>query len=142
MKTLLIALAAGTVFGFGLCVSEMINPARVIGFLDVAGGWDSTLLMVMIGAITVTAIGFPLVTRRAHPIFAQKFYLPDATDVDAPLVVGSLLFGAGWGLAGFCPGPAIAALASLSPSVLLFVAAMTAGQWLAARFERRGAGPG
>jgi uncharacterized protein len=137
MSIVLSALVAGVIFGFGLCTSEMINPARVIGFLDVLGRWDATLPMVMIGAVAVAGLGFPWITRRRVPMFAEKFYLPDARDIDARLIGGSALFGLGWGLAGLCPGPAIAALASLSPSILLFVAAMIGGQWLASRLERR-----
>jgi uncharacterized membrane protein YedE/YeeE len=136
MSILVAALAAGALFGMGLAVSEMINPARVLGFLDVLGRWDPTLLFVMGGALAVTVVGFAWVSRRGRPLFAERFYWPTRTDIDLPLVAGSVVFGIGWGLAGFCPGPAIAALASLSPPVFTFVGAMVAGQWLAARFER------
>ncbi len=136
MSALLTALITGVVFSLGLCVSEMINPARVIGFLDVLGRWDSTLLWVMVAATAVTGIGFPLVTRRNKPVLAASFVLPENSEIDARLIVGSVIFGVGWGLAGLCPGPAIAALASVSPSVLLFVVAMGAGQWLASMLER------
>lgn len=135
MSTIVVALVSGIVFGLGLCVSEMINPTRVIGFLDVFGRWDATLLLVMAAAVTVAGIGFPLVARRAKPIFADKFVVPEKTDIDLRLITGGVLFGVGWGLAGLCPGPAIAALASMSPPILMFVAAMIGGQWLASRFE-------
>jgi uncharacterized membrane protein YedE/YeeE len=136
MKTSLAALLAGTLFGAGLTLSEMINPARVIGFLDVAGDWDMTLLLVMCGAVTVAFAGFSWVLKQPRPVLADKFSLPTKVQIDKPLLIGSALFGAGWGLAGFCPGPAIAALVTLSPSVIIFVLAMIAGQWLAARLEK------
>ncbi len=135
MSTIVVALVSGIIFGLGLCVSEMINPTRVIGFLNVFGRWDATLLLVMAAAVTVAGIGFPLVARRAKPILADKFVVPEKTDIDLRLITGSVLFGVGWGLAGLCPGPAIAALASMSPPILMFVAAMIGGQWLASRFE-------
>jgi len=135
MKVGLAALACGALFGLGLCVSEMVNPARVVGFLDVLGDWDVTLAFVMGGALAATTVAFPLVMRRARPLLVDRFYLPSATKIDRPLITGSVLFGIGWGLAGLCPGPAIAGLASLSPAVAVFVAAMVAGQWLVARFE-------
>lgn len=137
MKTLLTALLAGTIFGFGLSVSEMINPWRVTGFLDVAGAWDATLLLVMCGAVAVALAGFSIVLKRPRPLFADKFSLPARTRIDTPLLLGSAIFGIGWGLAGFCPGPAITALATLSPSVLFFVLAMIAGQWLAWLLEKK-----
>jgi uncharacterized membrane protein YedE/YeeE len=113
----------------------MINPARVIGFLDVAGRWDPTLLLVMAGALAVTMPIFPVILRRSKPLLAAQFNLPIKTQVDPPLILGAVIFGAGWGLAGFCPGPALAALASGSRGVILFVIAMLLGQWLASRLE-------
>ncbi|NIO40289.1 MAG: YeeE/YedE family protein [Burkholderiales bacterium] len=136
MKSNLAALISGVIFGLGLCVSEMINPTRVIGFLDLLGSWDATLLFVMLAAVAVTGIGFPLVLKRANPLLAEKFFVPERSDIDFRLIAGSVIFGIGWGLAGLCPGPAIAALASLSPSILMFVVAMAVGQWIASRFER------
>lgn len=136
MSTVLAALISGMIFGLGLCVSEMINPTRVIGFLDLFGSWDATLLMVMIAAVAVTGIGFPLVLKRAKPLLAEKFSVPGRSDIDMRLIAGSVVFGIGWGLAGLCPGPAIAAVASMSPSILMFVVAMAVGQWIASRFER------
>jgi uncharacterized membrane protein YedE/YeeE len=128
------AFLIGMLFGLGLSISEMINPARVIGFLDLAGRWDATLLCVMGGALAVTVPIYPLILRRAHPLFNQQFSLPTKSAIDRPLILGAALFGIGWGLGGFCPGPALAALASGSSNVALFVLAMIAGQWLAARF--------
>jgi len=131
------AFIAGTVFGLGLAISEMINPARVVGFLDVAGRWDPTLIFVMGGALLITAIMFPVILRRRRPFLAEQFHLPTKEPIDGPLILGAVIFGIGWGLAGFCPGPALAALASGSRAVLVFVIAMIAGQWLMSRVERR-----
>jgi uncharacterized membrane protein YedE/YeeE len=133
---ILTALITGILFGFGLSLGEMINPGRVIGFLDVAGRWDATLLFVMGGALLVTAPLYPLILRRARPLFDQRFFLPMKSTIDRPLIVGAAIFGIGWGLGGFCPGPALAALASGSPAVLLFVIAMIAGQWAAGRIVK------
>lgn len=127
------ALITGILFGLGLSISEMINPARVIGFLDLAGRWDATLLWVMGGALAVTVPFYPLILRRARPLLDREFSLPTKSAIDRPLIVGAALFGIGWGLGGFCPGPALAALATGSSSMVLFVLAMIAGQWLTAR---------
>ncbi len=136
MSAFLAALITGVVFGLGLCVSEMVNPARVVGFLDVLGSWDATLLWVMVSAVAVTGIGFPLVMKRKRPVLTDRFLLPEKKEIDRRLIAGSVIFGIGWGLAGLCPGPAVAALASLSPSVLLFVVAMAGGQWIASILVR------
>jgi hypothetical protein len=130
------ALMTGVLFGFGLSLSEMINPARVIGFLDVAGKWDATLLFVMGGALLVTAPLFPLILRRARPLLDRQFFVPTKSAIDRPLIVGAAIFGIGWGLGGFCPGPALAGLATASPSMALFVVAMIAGQWAAGRIVK------
>jgi uncharacterized protein len=135
MAQIAVAFAVGIIFSLGLVVSEMINPARVIGFLDVAGRWDPTLLLVMAGALAVTVPIFPMILRRSKPLLAPQFSLPTNTRIDRRLILGAVIFGAGWGLAGFCPGPALAALASASPGVILFVVAMILGQWLVSRFE-------
>ena len=124
----------GIFFGLGLAVSEMINPARVIGFLDVAGRWDPTLMFVMGGALAVTLPAFAFILRRRRPLLDGEFFLPTKRDIDRQLILGAALFGIGWGLGGFCPGPALASLASGSPAVFLFVLAMIAGQWLASRY--------
>lgn len=123
------AFLSGLLFGAGLTISQMIDPARVIGFLDVAGRWDPTLALVMVGALAVTAFAFPLILRRGRPLYCVQFDLPSKTRIDLSLIVGAAIFGIGWGLAGLCPGPALAALASGESGVYLFVAAMVAGQW-------------
>lgn len=126
-KSPVIALAAGVLFGIGLYVSQMVDPAKVLSFLDVAGDWDPSLAFVMGGALAVTALGNVLARRRTAPLAAPQFQWPTDRRVDARLVGGAALFGAGWGLVGFCPGPALAALAFGSWHVLLFVAAMALG---------------
>jgi uncharacterized membrane protein YedE/YeeE len=132
---LLVSLLAGTIFGFGLSLSGMINPARVLGFLDLASGqWDPTLMFVLGGALLVAFPGVMLQRRLARPLLDQRFHLPTKTAIDGRLLLGAALFGAGWGLAGFCPGPAIAGLATGLPMVLLFVATMAAGMLLHDRF--------
>ena len=137
MVQLAAAFTTGFIFALGLTVSQMINPARVIGFLDVAGHWDPTLLLVMASALAVTVPLFPVILRQSKPFLAAKFSLPTQTRVDRRLILGAVIFGVGWGLAGLCPGPALAALASGSPGVILFVLAMLSGQWLLSRFETR-----
>ena len=121
------ALGCGIVFGLGLAISGMMNPARVIGFLDVAGNWDPTLAFVMGGAVLVALPAYRLILGRGHPALAGSFSLPTRTNLDSPLILGSALFGVGWGLVGFCPGPAVAAVVTGLPAVLGFVAAMVAG---------------
>jgi uncharacterized membrane protein YedE/YeeE len=129
--TNLIAALCGLLFGAGLMLSEMVNPARVQGFLDLFNGrWDPTLAFVMGGALLVTLPGFALARTRAHPVCAASFANPSATAIDRPLVLGAALFGVGWGLAGLCPGPALVNLISLQPQALLFVAAMLVGMYL------------
>lgn len=127
MKAQFSAFAAGLVFGIGLWISGMANPQKVLGFLDVAGRWDPTLAFVMAGAVAVTAAAFGPVLRRPGPLYAGAFQVPAVRPIDAPLLAGSALFGAGWGIAGFCPGPGLTALASLSAEAGVFVAAMIAG---------------
>jgi uncharacterized protein len=121
------ALLAGVIFGAGLTLSDMVNPARVLNFLDVAGSWDPTLLFVMAGGLAVTTLGYWLIFRRGSPVLGDKFDLPTQRRIDLPLVAGAALFGVGWGLAGICPGPALADLVTLDPKVLLFLAAMLIG---------------
>ena len=127
MPQIIAALASGILFGLGLGVSRMIDPSKVIGFLDVAGAWDATLLVVMVSALAVYAVGYRLVMRRPKPILGDVFHVPTRRDVDARLVLGSAIFGVGWGLAGFCPGPALTALVLGRTEVLLFVVAMLVG---------------
>ena len=118
---------AGLVFGIGLIVSGMVNPAKVLGFLDLAGAWDPSLALVMAGAVVVGAAAFALAGRRASTLLGTAMALPAARAIDARLVLGSLAFGAGWGLAGFCPGPALVALGAGKLKAVVFVAAMLAG---------------
>lgn len=129
------ALASGLVFGLGLAVSGMMNPAKVIGFLDVAGDWDPTLAFVMGGALLVAVPAYRFIPKRDRPMLEEEFSLPKTKAVDTPLVGGSALFGVGWGLVGFCPGPAIAALGTGLIPVFAFVAAMLAGMALHARLR-------
>ena len=124
------ALGCGFIFGLGLAISGMMNPAKVIGFLDVAGSWDPTLAFVMGGALLVTVPAYRLILGRGHPVLAGGFSLPSNTRLDTPLILGSALFGVGWGLVGFCPGPAVAAVVTGLPAVLGFMAAMVAGMVL------------
>lgn len=121
---------AGFLFGLGLVVSGMSNPAKVVGFLDLAGAWDPSLILVMGGGLLVTVPAFHLVLKNPQPLFESKFYLPTMTAIDPKLIGGAVLFGIGWGIAGFCPGPALAALVSLNPTVILFVGAMIGGMLL------------
>ena len=114
-------------FGLGLAISGMVNPAKVLAFLDVAGAWDPTLAFVMGGALAVTTPAFRYVLKRRQPWFAPGFALPAKTDLEPRLVAGAALFGIGWGMAGLCPGPAVTALVSGKPVVFAFVAAMLAG---------------
>lgn len=127
----LVQFAIGLVFGLGLVVAGMSDPAKVLNFLDLAaigsGGWDASLAFVMAGAIAVTFTGFKLVLRRGQPIFGERFHLPTATDLDARIVAGPAIFGIGWGLAGFCPGPALTAALTGGAPAWLFLAAMFAG---------------
>jgi uncharacterized membrane protein YedE/YeeE len=131
MPIVLAALASGLIFGFGLALSGMTQPTKVLGFLDVlgiaSGTWDPTLAFVMIGALAVAAPGYALVRRRPKPVLAPASLWPTKTDLDRPLIAGAVLFGLGWGLVGLCPGPAIANLAALSPRVVAFVVAMGIG---------------
>lgn len=127
---LLTALLSGLLFALGLGVAGMTQPQKVIGFLDIAGAWDPSLAFVMVGAIAVYALGLPFVTRRRGPLFAAKFELPSRRDITPRLVVGAGLFGAGWGLAGYCPGPALTTLVTSTPKIFVFVGAMLAGMVL------------
>lgn len=136
----LFAFIAGAVFGIGLIVSGMANPAKVLGFLDLAGRWDPSLAFVMAGAIAVGAVAFALARRRRVSLLGLDMKMPTSTRLDRRLVGGSLLFGIGWGIAGFCPGPALVALGMGEAKAALFVVAMLAGMGLYELLERRGAG--
>jgi len=132
----LASFTSGILFGLGLAVSGLINPAKVLAFLDIAGNWDPSLAFTMAAAVLVTFIGYRLVLRRQRPLLGGMFHLPTATDIDGRLIGGAALFGIGWGLVGFCPGPALAALSTGSAHVLLFVIAMFAGMALARWLDR------
>jgi hypothetical protein len=130
VRDVLSSLIAGIVLGAGLAVSRMMNPAKVVAFLDFAGDWDPTLAFVMGGALIAAAPGFALAKKRSAPILGGTFRIPTRRDIDAPLVIGAAIFGVGWGLSGFCPGPALAALSTGMWQVAVFVAAMVAGMLL------------
>lgn len=132
-----VSLAAGLIFGIGLILSGMADPAKVLNFLDVAGTWDPSLAFVMAGAIAVAAPGYWLVGKRERPLFDLRFHLPSLSSIDWKLITGSILFGVGWGLAGFCPGPALVSLGIGAPGTLTFVATMLLGVIGAALFARR-----
>lgn len=136
--SILVNLGLGLLFGLGLIVSGMSNPAKVLNFLDLFGTFDPSLAFVMGGAVVVAFIGFRLVLMREKPLMAPRFQLPTRSDIDARLIVGPALFGIGWGLGGFCPGPAFTALGLAAPGTLAFVPAMLVGMWAArALAERR-----
>ncbi len=131
------AIFCGWLFAFGLGIAGMTKPDKIIGFLDVAGNWDPSLLFVMGGAVSLGLVGFALVLRRRSPLLDERFMLPEKISIDASLVSGAAIFGIGWGLSGYCPGPALISLVTGNLSVIVFVGAMIAGlglgQWLAAR---------
>ncbi len=127
MRTVLAALIAGILFGVGLTVSQMVNPSKVWNFLDIFGSWDPSLAFVLAGATGTAAIGFHLVRRRAAPLFAPEFQIPTTRAIEPRLLCGAAIFGIGWGLAGLCPGPALADLAIGPGDIGFFVAAMLAG---------------
>lgn len=130
-------LFAGALFGLGLAIAQMTNPLKVQNFLDVAGSWDPSLAFVMGSAVIITLAGFRLVLRRKAPLLGERFHLPTLVHVDRQLVLGSALFGIGWGLTGYCPGPALATLLSGNDEVYLFVPAMLLGGFLHRTVTRR-----
>src|SRR5688572_5025139 len=140
MGAIAVPLIAGLLFGAGLTVSQMVDPAKVQGFLDFAGiadgTWDPSLALVMAGALAVTALGYRLALRRTAPLMAPRFALPTRKDIDVPLVAGAAIFGVGWGLAGYCPGPAVASLAFGNAEALAFVVAMLVGMGAFELFAR------
>ncbi|ESA34196.1 hypothetical protein N836_18280 [Leptolyngbya sp. Heron Island J] len=133
----LIAILAGWLFGLGLGLSQMIDRERVLGFLDIAGNWDPTLLFVLGGAVSVTVITFRFVLRWPHPLVATQFRLPTRRDIDLSLVLGTAIFGIGWGIAGYCPGPAIVALTLNAWNPVIFLAAFIAGSLTFRVFNRQ-----
>nr|BFD62408.1 YeeE/YedE thiosulfate transporter family protein [Bdellovibrio sp. HM001] len=130
MKNALAALVVGFVFAIGLGVSGMTQPQKVVGFLDLFGNWDPSLVFVMAGAIAVHFVTYRLIRRRPTPLLDTKWHVPTKTELTPALMVGAVLFGAGWGLAGFCPGPAVTSLASFEPRVFYFVISMLVGMYL------------
>lgn len=128
--SVVLAGAAGVLFGIGLLMSGMTQPARVIGFLDPVSGWDPTLAFVMGGAVVVYGIAYRIIRRRSDPWFDVRFHVPQRRDVDPQLVAGAAVFGIGWGLGGYCPGPALVSAGSATTSVLVFAVAMLAGMVL------------
>jgi len=133
----LAAFAAGLVFGLGLILSGMTDPSKVLGFLDLAGRWDPSLAFVMVGAIAVGLVGFAVARRRSVSLLGAEMKLPTARHVDRRLIAGSVMFGIGWGVAGFCPGPALVSMAMGQPKAVLFVVAMLGGMGLFEWVERR-----
>ncbi len=123
----IITLLVGLIFGLGLIISGMTNPAKVIGFLDIAGVWDPSLMFVMLGGIAVAFVGFKFIQDKSLTVFDDPIHLPGTKHISKELVIGSLLFGAGWGLAGFCPGPALVALGAGYKEAFIFVIAMIVG---------------
>lgn len=131
MSRVLFALIIGMIFGSGIAISGMANPAKIMNFFDIAGTWDPSLAFVMGGALIVTAIGYKIVLKRSAPVFDRMFYLPTRRDLDKPLLIGSAIFGIGWGITGFCPGGAIPALGLGHGDAFIFVGSMIAGIALA-----------
>ncbi len=115
----------------------MANPAKVLNFLDVLGNWDPSLAFVMGGAVVVTSIGFRLVMKRSSPALFSNFSLPTRKDIDRPLIMGAVMFGIGWGVGGYCPGPAWTAVSAMAPGTLVFIAAMVFGMWLTSTLKNR-----
>lgn len=124
----------GVLFGWGLIISGMSNPQKILGFLDLAGSWDPSLIFVMAGAIIVGLAGFYVVSKRTEAFFGGALLIPKRRDISKPLIIGSLIFGVGWGIAGFCPGPALVALGAGHIKALVFVIAMLAGMEICDRF--------
>jgi uncharacterized membrane protein YedE/YeeE len=131
------ALLCGLIFGYGLLISGMLQPAKVLAFLDIFGAWDPSLAVVMAAALLVSGLGFVLAKRCERPAFASRSSWSGRTEIDAPLAIGAALFGAGWGLVGLCPGPALENLATLSPRVVFFVIAMATGMVLHHFWQKR-----
>ncbi len=138
---ILVNLLVGLLFGLGLLLSGMANPEKVLNFLDISGHWDPSLAFVMGGAVIVAAIGYRLTFRRARPVLDDSFYLPTGQQIDRKLILGAALFGTGWGLVGFCPGPALVSLTLAAPATLAFVPAMLVGAAFAAWLKKSSAVP-
>ncbi len=137
MLMLIISLFCGLIFGLGLLISGMANPQKVLGFLDITGLWDPSLILVMAGAILAALLPFQWAKNQSRSLLGQTMQLPDKTQIDRPLILGSLLFGIGWGLAGICPGPAIVLLGLKQINAIYFVLAMLAGMWIFQILQKR-----
>ena len=131
----LISLISGIIFGIGLVISEMVNPAKVLGFLDLFGNWDPSLVFVMIGALIISSPLFHVIKKREKPIFVEQFNYSNNKEINNQLIIGSALFGAGWGLGGLCPGPAISSIALLNINSITFVFAMFFGFYIVKFFN-------
>ncbi|MGM0615564.1 MAG: DUF6691 family protein [Pseudomonadota bacterium] len=127
---------AGLLFGLGLAISGMTDPARVLGFLDIAGAWDPTLMFVLGGAVVTSFVGYRLVFKQSAPLFGERFQLPTRQDLDSKLLGGAALFGIGWGLSGYCPGPAIASIGGISLPLAAMLVTMVVGWFAAQRLSR------
>jgi uncharacterized membrane protein YedE/YeeE len=132
----LIVFISGVLFGAGVTISDMVNPMKVLNFFDISGAWDATLIFVMGAGLLVTLIGYHIIFKRKAPLFASSFRLPTSQDIDAQLLGGASLFGVGWGLGGFCPGPAVASLVFGRTESITFVIAMAAGMILAKQLQK------
>ena len=129
----IVSLLCGIIFGIGLVISQMINPAKVLGFLNLFGEWDPSLAFVMIGALIISSPSFHLFKNKEKPIFSSSFSIPNKKGIDKELIFGSILFGAGWGLVGLCPGPAITSIALFNVSSAIFVVSMFIGFYIASK---------
>lgn len=127
MKQIFVALISGILFGIGLTLSQMTNPDKVLNFLDIAGNWDPSLIFVMLGALVVTFTGFRFILKRPNPVFDHKFYLATKQEIDKPLVIGAAIFGIGWGIAGYCPGPVLAGLGNGNFEAVIMIVAIYLG---------------
>ena len=127
---ILVGIFTGVLFSIGLSVSGMVNPNKVLGFLDIAGNWDPALIFVMAGGVLVNTVLFKFILKRKNPLFDQSFSLPTSKDIDKRLIVGSALFGIGWGIGGICPGPGLANLFTLNPKVVVFVVFLVLGMFV------------
>ena len=137
MKQNLIALLCGIIFGIGLSLSHMINPNKVLNFLDITGNWDPSLIFVMIGALAVAFVSFKWILKRPAPLLAESFHISRKSSVDKPLILGAAIFGIGWGMSGYCPGPAVAGLGLLSLESVIMVVAIFLGFFAFNRFFAR-----
>ena len=129
------SLLSGVLFGFGLAISSMINPAKIVGFLDITGNWDPSLAFVMGGAVFVTAVTFRVILNRPAPMFANKFELPSKVDLDGKLIFGAAIFGIGWAVSGLCPGPAISSIIFLDENLLIFISTLLLGSFIGKKWR-------